>query len=91
MADAAHAPVDALRKAVALARSGDWKAAHLIAQDHEGDRIANWIHAVCHRMEGDVANANYWYARCGHALREGVSTGQELAEIARELDATGRE
>jgi hypothetical protein len=81
-----QAPIDQLRKAVGLAQAGDWQAAHLIAQDHEGDPRANWIHAVCHRMEGDLSNAQYWYARCGHAYREGVSTAQELAEIAAELE-----
>jgi hypothetical protein len=85
MADPERAPTDELRKAVALAQSGDWQAAHLIAQDHEGDPIANWIHAVVHRMEGDLSNAQYWYGRCGHAFREEVSTRQELGEIADEL------
>ena len=23
----------------------------------------NWIHAVLHKMEGDVGNSKYWYAR----------------------------
>src|SRR5262249_2329729 len=48
----ASAPVAELRKAVGLAQGGDWQAAHLIAQDYEGDPRANWIHAVVHRMEG---------------------------------------
>jgi hypothetical protein len=66
---------------VELALKGDWQAAHLIAQDHEGDEIANWIHAVVHRMEGDLGNARYWYRRCGRSLREEVSTQDELREI----------
>src|SRR5438046_10421531 len=65
MADPVQAPIDELRKAVALAQSGDWQAAHLIAQDYDGDPIANWIHGIVHRMEGDVSNASYWYERCG--------------------------
>jgi hypothetical protein len=32
-------------------------------------------------MEGDVPNALYWYRRCGHGLREDVSTAAELQEI----------
>lgn len=70
-----------LREAVDLALSGDWQAAHLIAQDHEEDARANWIHAVCHRMEGDLANARYWYRRCRRELREATSTHDELLEI----------
>jgi hypothetical protein len=80
-----HAPTDELRKAVALAQSDDWQAAHLIAQDYEGDPLANWIHAVVHRMEGDLSNASYWYRRCGHDFREEVSTQEELGEIATAL------
>lgn len=73
--------VPRLQEAVELALKGDWQAAHLIAQDHEGDEIANWIHAVVHRMEGDLGNARYWYRRCGRSLREEVSTQDELREI----------
>jgi hypothetical protein len=70
-----------LVEAVALALAGDWERAHLIVQDHEGDPIADWIHAVVHRMEGDVGNARYWYDRSGHAPREALSTQDELGEI----------
>lgn len=80
------APRDALVKAVALAQSGDWQAAHLIAQDYEGDRIANWIHGVVHRMEGDVSNAGYWYRRCGRDLDLAVTVESELAEIAKAIE-----
>jgi hypothetical protein len=79
------APRDELREAVALAQSGDWQGAHLIAQDHEGDAIANWIHGIVHRMEGDVANAQYWYARCGRPWDEAATTAAELAEVAKAL------
>ena len=75
------APVEELRRAVALALGGDWQAAHLIAQKYEDDDVASWIHAVVHRMEGDLANARYWYRRVRRELREGVGTDQELREI----------
>ena len=70
-----------LLEAVDLALGGDWQAAHLIAQDHESHEIANWIHAVVHRMEGDLGNSRYWYERCGRKLREAVTTEAELREI----------
>jgi hypothetical protein len=76
-----------LRDAVAHARAGDWQKAHVIVQDHEGDSIANWIHAIVHRMEGDLGNARYWYRRSGHSLRPELSTAAELDEVAAELGA----
>jgi hypothetical protein len=79
--DARSAPTAELRRAVALALAGDWQAAHLIAQKYEDDDVASWIHAVVHRMEGDLANAGYWYRRVGRPLREDVSTADELREI----------
>jgi len=57
-------PKEELSRAVGLALQGDWQGAHEIAQGHEGDEIADWIHAVAHRMEGDLDNARYWYGRC---------------------------
>ncbi len=79
--EAKGAPTAELRRAVALALTGDWQAAHLIAQKYEDDDVASWIHAVVHRMEGDLANAGYWYRRVRRPLREDVSTADELREI----------
>ena len=76
-----------LLEAVDLALAGDWQAAHLIAQDHEGERLANWIHAVVHRMEGDDANAGYWYHRCGRGALEPQPIEAELRQIRDELTA----
>lgn len=76
-----------LLRAVEHALGGDWQAAHRIAQDYEGERLANWIHAVVHRMEGDDGNAAYWYRRCGRADGERLSTGDELRLIRKELGA----
>ena len=70
-----------LLDAVEQALAGDWQAAHAIVQDHETDPMASWIHAVVHRMEGDVANARYWYGRCRRELPEDVPTEAELREI----------
>jgi hypothetical protein len=75
------APIPSLRKAVSEALAGDWQAAHTIVQEFEDDPTAAWIHAVVHRMEGDLANAHYWYRRCQRALREDVPPQDELREI----------
>jgi hypothetical protein len=79
-----------LVEAVEHALAGEWERAHLIVQDHETDGIANWIHAIVHRMEGDLGNARYWYKRCGRKLREDVSVEAELQEIKAELGARPR-
>jgi hypothetical protein len=42
----------------------DWDAAHKIVMDEAGVDCA-WVHAYLHRVEGDVANARYWYAQAG--------------------------
>jgi hypothetical protein len=78
-----------LTAAVELALSGDWQGAHLVAQDHEGDEHANWLHAVAHRMEGDLGNARYWYGRCGRRLRQDVPVDTELRELRAALDKAG--
>jgi len=70
-----------LLEAVERALGGDWQAAHRIVQGHDENAVAAWIHAVVHRMEGDLGNALYWYRRCGRSLREDVSTDAELREI----------
>lgn len=79
--DAKPTPNAPLLEAVELALGGDWPAAHRIVQDHDTDAVGAWIHAVVHRMEGDIGNARYWYGRCGRGLRENVSTDAELREI----------
>ena len=76
-----------LRGALDRALAGDWQAAHAVVQEHEDDATANWIHAVCHRMEGDLANARYWYRRIGRPYREALPAEDELREIRAALDA----
>jgi hypothetical protein len=70
-----------LLEAVDLALAGDWSAAHAIVQEHEGDPHADWIHAVAHRLEGDLPNARYWYRSCGRPYREETLPPEELREI----------
>ena len=74
-----------LAAAVAHAQSGRWREAHEIVQQDERGEIACWIHAVLHRQEGDLPNAQYWYTRCGRRLRKGVTPEDELREIDAEL------
>ena len=70
-----------LRQAVALLAQGDWQAAHLIVQEDEESRLACWAHGIVHLMEGDVANAGYWYRVAGRVLRKDVSIQAEIAAL----------
>ena len=35
-----------------------------------GDADGAWVHAYLHRVEGDLANAGYWYRRAGRPASE---------------------
>ena len=69
------------REAIARLRGGDWQAAHAIVKDLE-DPLACRIHALCHRLEGDTANARYWYRRAKVRLDDARGIDDELAELA---------
>jgi hypothetical protein len=70
-----------LKHAVDRALAQDWAAAHDIAQRHEGDATADWLHAVLHKIEGDDGNARYWYRRAQHSFDEFADSRAELAAI----------
>lgn len=65
-----------------LAR-GEWDAAHGFAQSDDG-RDGAWVHAHLHRVEGDLANADYWYRRANRPRSE-ASIEDEWEEIAAAL------
>ena len=56
---------DDLLQAIDLAAAGQWDAAHRIVQQYDADPVASWIHAVLHKIEGDLDNSRYWYHRAG--------------------------
>ena len=70
-----------LTQAVDLAIAGDWKRAHEIVQQDETDTTSCWIHAVLHKIEGDAANARYWYRLAGQAYEAYPEPKAELAAI----------
>jgi hypothetical protein len=79
---------ESLKTAVSHALQGEWDASHKIAQDYS-DVMANWIHAVLHKIEGDEWNSRYWYARTqGRSYEDFSDPQEELREIARRLDAS---
>lgn len=61
----------------------NWDEAHAILQNDNSPDGA-WVHAYLHRVEGDLANAGYWYQRanrvpCNDALPvEWEAIAQEL-------------
>lgn len=85
------APKDELLHAIDLALAGKWDAAHEVVQQYETAATAAWIHAVLHKIEGDLGNARYWYRhadRMGHVVDEPRA---ELAAIRAELTTASRD
>ncbi|MGB0991992.1 MAG: hypothetical protein ACPG32_05935 [Akkermansiaceae bacterium] len=75
---------DALRS-LWLARAGRWDDAHDLCQEVDGYAGA-WIHAHLHRVEGDLANAGYWYSQAKKNQPDGqAGLGEEWMQIATEL------
>jgi hypothetical protein len=79
------APKEELLRAIELALAGDWDAAHQLVQQHEDDATAVWIHAVLHKIEGDLGNARYWYRRANRLDHVADEPRTELAAIRAEL------
>lgn len=67
--------------AVDCALAGDWETAHAIAQRHEGNVAADWLHAVLHKIDGDAGNSRYWYGCVAHTFEEYADPRAELAAI----------
>ena len=76
---------DELLRAITLALAGQWDAAHQIVQQYEDDATAAWIHAVLHKMEGDLSNSGYWYRRARRTPDPAAEPRAELSAIEAEL------
>jgi hypothetical protein len=46
----------------------EWEKAHALCQQDEGNPQHDHAHALAHLIEGDQANAAYWYRRCKENL-----------------------
>ncbi len=66
---------------------GDWHKAHRLAQAQD-DQTGAWVHAYLHRVEGDTANAGYWYRRAGK-LHSSAPLNEEWEQIALALLGAG--
>jgi hypothetical protein len=60
-----------------------WDRAHALIQTQD-DTDSCWIHAHLHRLDGDLPNAAYWYARAGRGVPE-CDTESEWEQIVRVL------
>jgi hypothetical protein len=58
---------------------GDWDQAHALIDQLPGTDAA-WLHAYLHRKEGDIWNADYWYARA-KKTRPSCSLEEEWANL----------
>jgi len=64
----------------------DWDAAHAIVQE-QTDCDSEWVHAHLHRVEGDLSNARYWYARVGQPPHTGTLDAEWCALVSAQLAA----
>jgi hypothetical protein len=71
-------------------RKGDWNRAHEIVQAHEDVKDYATVHAHLHRIEGDLANAGYWYRRAGRAMTDGNLEQEWKALVAHFLEEQGQ-
>ena len=70
-----------LRSAVARLEKGDWRAAHEIVQKDEESALSCWAHGIVHVMEGDLANARYWYGEARRPFPQPYSVPAEIAAL----------
>lgn len=68
-------------RAIDLAIAGDWQSAHTIVQGLEGEREADHLHAILHKLEGDEVNSRYWYRRAGQFFESFADAKAELAAL----------
>jgi hypothetical protein len=80
-----NAPKNDLLHAIELTLDDKWDASHEIVQRYETDATAAWIHAVLHKLEGDLGNARYWYRRADRMSHVAEEPRAELAAIQVEL------
>lgn len=83
------APTDELLRAIDLALADHWDDAHQLVQPYEDDAMASWIHAVLHKLEGDLGNSRYWYRRANQLDHVGTEPRAELAAIQSQLRSRG--
>ena len=74
------ADASAILQAMWHQANGNWDLAHSIAQKQKNPD-GDWVHAFLHRVEGDLANAGYWYRQAGKTAASG-SLSEEWDQLA---------
>jgi len=72
---------DELYKAIGHLEAGDWRSAHEIVQQDEESSLARWAHGIVHLMEGDNANARYWFRKAGQPFQDQASIAEEISAL----------
>ena len=60
----------------------EWRKAHDLCQTREGEYAYDLVHALVHWIEGDAANAAYWYRRVGGERAANIETEWERIAAA---------
>jgi hypothetical protein len=74
-----------LLDALDLLRSGEWDAAHAIAQA-DPSPLGSWCHGIVHMAEPDQGNAMYWYRKAGRAFPGMAAVSSEISALRAALD-----
>ena len=74
-----------LERAVALLERGDWQGAHRIVQRDEESALSCWAHGIVHLLEGDTANAQYWFGEAKRTFPPRHSVQEEIRALKAEL------
>jgi hypothetical protein len=69
-----------LVQAVRHLEAGNWQAAHDIVQK-DASALGCWAHGIVHLLEGDLANAQYWYRRARRTFPHLDNAGAEIAAL----------
>ena len=72
-----------LAAALKLLKKNDWQAAHEIVQRDEDSALACWAHGIVHLIEGDAANARYWYGRAKRRFDDDIA--KEITALSEAL------
>lgn len=54
----------------------EWEEAHNICVSGEGHQPFDWIHALCHWIEADFGNSDYWYRVAGEKRHAASVSGE---------------
>jgi hypothetical protein len=65
-------------------KKGEWEKAHVIVQQDDS-QLGCWAHGIVHLMEGDFANARYWYRRAPRHFPQPVDAAGAVAALAAAL------